>query len=124
MNNFYFNPENSVFKTIQDFNTDHYSNLEKELQSLSENDITELANFQPYIEANNRLSMIVQAELLSLVKGKLNGNPEVINSVIGAVREFKKIRQQEQDDFQDYIRNYPELTYKEYRELKYGKDRV
>lgn len=124
MNNFYFNPENSVFKQYQDFNTDHYSNLEKELQSLSEFEVSELANFQPYIEANNRLSILVQAELLNLVKGKINGNPEVIRQVIEAVRQFKKTKENELDEFKDYMTNYPELTYKEYRELKYGKERA
>ena len=100
---------------------DHYSNLEKELQSLSDSDVNDLSNFQPYIEANNKLSVLVQAELLSLVKAKINANPEVIQNVIGSIKEFKKIRQQEQDDFQDYIRNYSDLTYKEYKELKYEK---
>jgi hypothetical protein len=119
--NFFINPDNSVYKQIQDFNTDHYYNLEKELQSLSESDVSAISNFQPYIEANSRLSMLVQAELLNLVKGKLNGNPEVINNVIGAIREYKRTKENELDEFKDYMTNFPELTYKEYKELKYGK---
>lgn len=120
--NFYINPDNSIYKQFQDYGIDHYSNLEKELQSLSESDMGGLAVFQPYIEANNRLSMLVQAELLNLVKGKINGNPEVIKDVIESVREYKRMKTRELDEFQDYIKNYSELSYKEYRELKYGKE--
>lgn len=121
MNNFYINPDSSLFKQYQDFNIDHYANLEKELQSLTEFEISELANFQPYIEANNRLSILVQAELLNLVKGKLNGNPEVIKQVVESVKLYKQNKTKELDELQDYIKNYPELSYNEYKELKYGK---
>lgn len=123
MNNNFFltNDSQSLYNQYMQMHVDHYSNLEKELQSLSDSDVNELSNFQPYIEANNKLSVLVQAELLSLVKAKINANPEVIQNVIGSIKEFKKIRQQEQDDFQDYIRNYSDLTYKEYKELKYEK---
>lgn len=121
MNNFYINPDSSLFKQYQDFNIDHYANLEKELQSLTEFEISELANFQPYIEANNRLSILVQAELLNLVKGRINGNPEVIKQVVESVKLYKQNKTKELDELQDYIKNYPELSYNEYKELKYGK---
>lgn len=121
MNNFFLNDTQSLYQQYAQMTTDHYSNLEKELQALSDSEMSELCDFQPYVEANNKLSVLVQAELLSLVKAKINTNPEVIQKVIGAVHEFKKIKKQEQDDFNDYIRNYSDLTYKEYKELKYEK---
>lgn len=102
-------------------NYDNYSNIERELQTLTDSDIAELSHFQPYIEANNKLSMLIQAELLSLVKTKINSNPEVINNVVESIKLFKKEKNKELDDFQDYIKNFSDLTYKEYKQLKYEK---
>lgn len=97
---------------------DYYKNLENELQSLSNDEVNELLNFKPYIESNNALSILVQAEVLNLVRGKINSNPEVINNVINSIKEFKNIKKKEEDNFKDYIKNYSELSYKEYLELK------
>lgn len=122
MNNIYINPDDTLFQKYKEFlnnqQVDHYANLEKELQSLSDSDVSELYNFKPYNEANNALAIFVQGELLKLVRSEINRNPEVINNVISAIKEFKSIKQKEQDDFQDYIKNFSDLTYKEYKELK------
>lgn len=125
MNNniFLSSPENaSMFQQYQQFiqqqQVDHYENLEKELQSMSDADVARLSNFKPYNEANNALAILVQGELLKLVRSEINKKPEVINNVISAIKEFKSIKQKEQDDFQDYINNFSDLTYKEYKELK------
>lgn len=117
MNNFYIG-ENSLYSKLEQYGVDHYSNLERALQSLSESEVEELGNFQPYIEANGRLGMVIQAELLSLVKGKINGNPEVIQGVIRSIEEFKRCKSRERDEFEDYIKNYSDLSWKEYKELK------
>lgn len=117
MNNFYIGND-SLYSKLEQYGVDHYSKLEKSLQSLSDNEVQELANFQPYVDANNRLGMVIQAELLSLVKGKINGNPEVINDVIRSIDEFKRCKSRERDEFEDYIKNYSDLSWKEYKELK------
>lgn len=122
MNNFFINPnEQSLYQQYLQMNTDYYHNLEKELQSLSDIEVQDLINFKPYIEANNALQMLVQGELLNLVRTKINGNPDVINNCINAIKQFKSERSKEQLDFQDYIKNYSELTYKEYLDLKNDK---
>ena len=126
MNNniFLSSPENaSIFQQYQQFmqqqqQVDHYAQLEKELQTMSDADVAGLSNFKPYNEANNALAILVQGELLKLVRSEINKKPEVINNVISAIKEFKSIKQKEQDDFQDYIKNFSDLTYKEYKELK------
>lgn len=125
MNNniFLSSPENaSMFQQYQQFmqqqQVDTYAQLEKELHSMSDADVAGLSNFKPYNEANNALAILVQGELLKLVRSEINKKPEVINNVISAIKEFKSIKQKEQDDFQDYIKNFSDLTYKEYKELK------
>ena len=113
----------SIFQQYQQFmqqqqQVDHYAQLEKELQTMSDADVAGLSNFKPYNEANNALAILVQGELLKLVRSEINKKPELINNVISAIKEFKSLKQKEQDDFQDYIKNYSDLTYKEYKELK------
>lgn len=119
MNNIYINPEQSIFQQYQNLTTDFYALLQKEMEGLSEVEIAELSKFKPYIEANNKLGILVQAELLNLVKRQINANPEVIKNVIESVKAYKKERDKEMNDFQDYIKNFSDITYKEYIQLKY-----
>lgn len=119
MNNFYINQDQSLFQQYQNLTTDFYAILQKEMESLSEVEIAELSKFKPYVEANNKLGILVQSELLNLVKRQINAQPEVIKGVIESVKEYKKERDKEMNDFQDYIKNYSDITYKEYKELKY-----
>lgn len=119
MNNIYINPEQSIFQHYQNLTTDFYALLQKELQTLTENETNELANFKPYIEANAKLSMLVQSELLNLVKRQINSNPDIVNGVIESVKMFKNEKSKEMNDFQDYIKNFSDITYKEYKQLKY-----
>lgn len=120
MNNFYINQDQSLFQQYQNLTTDFYALLQKEMEGLSEVEIAELSKFQPYVEANNKLGILVQTELLNLVRRQINAQPEVIKNVIESVKEYKKERDKEMNDFQDYIKNYSDITYKEYKELKYA----
>ena len=119
MNNFYINQDTSLYQQYQNLTTDFYAALQKEMETLTETEIAELSKFKPYIEANNKLGVLVQSELLNLVRRQINNNPEVIKGVIESVKEYKKERDKEMNDFQDYIKNYSEITYKEYKQLKY-----
>lgn len=121
MNNFYINQDNqSLYSQFINSTTDTVEKLTKELQSLSINEMTELTQYQPYIEANNQLNNLVQVELLNLIKRQLNANPDVINKVIESIKSFKKEKNKEIEDFQEYIKNYSDITYKEFKELKYA----
>ena len=120
MNNFYINQDQSLFQQYQNLTTDFYAILQKEMEGLNEIEINELSKFQPYVEANTKLGVLVQAELLNLVKRQINAQPEVIKNVIESVKQYKKERDKEMNDFQDYIKNYSDITYKEYKELKYA----
>ena len=122
MNNFFINPnEHSLYQQYLQLNVDHYSKLEQELQSLTDIELNELLKFKPYLDANNTLNMLVQQELLNLVRAKINSNPDVINNCINTIKQFKQEKSKETLEFQDYIKNYSELSYKEYLELKNGK---
>lgn len=121
MNNFYINQDNqSLYAQFINSTTDTVEKLTKELQSLSPNEMAELAIYQPYIEANTQLNNLVQLELINLIKRQLNANPDVLNRVIESIKSFKKEKNKEIEDFQEYIKNYSDITYKEFKELKYA----
>ena len=117
MNNIYIN-QDSLYQKYQNLTTDFYSLLQKEMETLNEVEIAELTKYQPYVEANTKLGVLVQSELINLVKRQINNNPEVIKSVIDSIKNYKKERTKEMSDFQDYIKNFSDITYKEYKQLK------
>lgn len=124
-NNIFLGQDGSMYQQfqqmIQQQSVDHYSKLEKELQSMSDVEVQELANFRPYVESNNALSVLIQAALVNLVRKDINGQPEVIQKVIDSIKLFKENKNKERLDFEDYIKNYSDITYKEYKQLKYEK---
>ena len=120
MNNFYINQDNqSLYSQFINSQTDTVEKLTKELQSLSPSEMTEITSYTPYMEANNQLNNLVQLELINLIKRQLNANPDVLNRVIESIKSFKKEKNKEIEDFQDYIKNYSDITYSDYKKLKY-----
>lgn len=121
MNNFYINQDGqSLYSQFLNATTDYYSMLQKEIESLNEIERNEITSYTPYIQANNELSNIIQLELINLIKRQLNNNPDVIKSVIESIKSFKNEKNKELSDFQEYIKNYSDITYKEFKDLKYA----
>ena len=121
MNNFYINQDGqSLYSQFLNATTDYYSMLQKEIESLNEIERNEITSYTPYIQANNELSNIIQLELINLIKRQLNANPDVIKSVIESIKSFKNEKNKELSDFQEYIKNYSDITYKEFKDLKYA----
>ena len=77
---------------------------------------------------NSSFQAIVQQELLSLVRNKLNLNSDVVNNVNEQLRiidEIKKNVESEKEEslneMNDYMKNYSHLTFDEYKKIKNGK---
>lgn len=113
---------NTVYRQfMQNSGIDHYQKIENELQTLSEEDITALMAYEPYVASNNQLSMVIQGELLKLVRMQVNQHYDVIDNVVKSIKDFKKNKDNELRDFQDYIKNFSEMSYQDYIKLKYDK---
>lgn len=101
---------------------DHYSRLEQELQGLSDEDVQDLMKYEPYLKANETLHMIVQGELLKLVRNHINQYPQVIEDVISSIKDFKKNKDKTQknfiNEFSDYLKNFSDMSYQDYLKLK------
>lgn len=91
--------------------------------------IIELLNCnQEFVQINGWIQQMIQTEIMKSVKHSLNTNPEVISKISRAkdiIREVK-INQETEDrrslnELNDYIANYSDMTFNEYKQFKLSK---
>ena len=142
MNNFFLNQtdpllHNGMYENIpnpivlQQMQQSNYKDIMRELdealKSLSHSMVERLSQNQKFSTLNTEFQNIVQQELLSLVKNKLNANPKIQNNVteqLSIIEETKRNIEQEKEasinEMNDYMNNYAHLTFDEYRRMKNG----
>jgi hypothetical protein len=81
-----------------------------------------------YLKINDDLQKMIQEEMLRSVKWKINSNPDAINKmnrlkemISSAQRNKTNEDRKVMADINDYIKNYSDLTFDEYKQLKQGK---
>ena len=101
--------------------------LDESLKSLSPSMVERLSQNQKFSILTTEFQTIVQQELLSLVKNKLNMNPKVQNNIreqLDIIEETKRNIEKEKEssinEMNDYMNNYAHLTFDEYRRMKNG----
>lgn len=101
--------------------------LDESLKSLSPLMVERLSQDQKFSTLNAEFQTIVQQELLSLVKNKLNMNPKIQNNIkdqLDIIEETKRNIEKEKEasinEMNDYMNNYAHLTFDEYRRMKNG----
>ena len=128
MNNFFLNQpdpllHNGMYENIpqtillqqmqqQQFK-DIISELDESLKSLSPSMVERLSQDQKFSTLNTEFQTIVQQELLSLVKNKLNVNPKIQNNIreqLDIIEETKRNIEKEKEasinEMNDYMNNY------------------
>ena len=142
MNNFFLNQpdpllQNGMYENIpnpilfqqmqqQQFK-DNIGELDEALKSLSPSVLERLTQNPNFTALNTDFQNIVQQELLSLIRNKLNMNPKIQNNIkeqLSIINETKRNIEKEKDDsineMNDYMNNYAHLTFDEYRRMKNG----
>ncbi len=100
-----------------------------ELDNLTKNvdsDVAETLSVNvDYLRINNELQSMIQEEMIKNVKWSINNNPEAINkmtSLRDIILSTKKEKSDENNrnlmELNDYIKNYSDLTFDEYKKLK------
>lgn len=142
MNNFFLNQtdpllHNGMYENIpnpilyqqiqQNQYKDNIGELDDALKSLSPSMVERLSQNQRFSTLNTEFQNIVQQELLSLVKNKLNVNPKIQNNIteqLSIIEDTKRNIEQEKEasinEMNDYMNNYAHLTFDEYRRMKNG----
>lgn len=119
-------PEQSLYSKFREI--DVYSKLERELQSLSDDDVKDLMKYEPYLKANEALNMVVQGEILRLVRNQVNQYPQTIEDVISTIKSFKENKDKTQkefiNNFAEYLKDFSDMPYQDYLKLKNEKGHI
>ncbi len=106
---------------------DNIGELDEALKSLSPASLERISQNQRFSELNADFQTIVQQELLSLIRNKLNMNPKIQSNIkeqldiIGETkRNVEKEKEASINEMNDYMNNYAHLTFDEYRRMKNG----
>ena len=111
-----------------EYQEDHIGSLDNLVRGLDPVIAESLGADQEFIQLNAWIQQAIQNEIMKGVKIKLNSNPEVIAKVNRAkeiVNELKTIQDNEDRksliELNDYVQNYSDMTFKEYKQLKQSK---
>lgn len=101
--------------------------LDEALKSLSPSMAERLTQDQKFSSLNTEFQNIIQQELLSLVRNKLNVNPKIQSNIREQLkiidetkRNIEKEKESSINEMNDYMNNYAHLTFDEYRRMKNG----
>lgn len=108
---------------------DYLGELDALLSNLDESDLQTLNSDADFINLNNSVQQIVQTEIINNIKWKVNSNPVTAESVsklktiINNVRrERESVQRKSMSELNDYIQNYSDMTFNEYKKIKAIKD--
>ena len=81
-----------------------------------------------YVKINDELQRMMQEEMMRSIKWKINSNPDAVTKMERMkelIQNIKKVKDEENRkvmaDINDYITNFSDLTFDEYKQLKYSK---
>lgn len=107
---------------------DYLGELDDMVRGLDEDVVLTLNSDIEYLKINEELQKMIQEEMLKSVKWKVNSNPDAIakmDRLRNLIQSAQKVKSEEDRkimaDINDYIKNYSDLTFEEYKQLKYGK---
>lgn len=107
---------------------DYLGEIDSMIQNLDE-DVALILNADvEYLKLNEDLQKMIQEEMMRSVRWKLNSNPDAITKMDRLkvlISNAQKTKNDEDKkvmaDINDYIKNYSDLTFEEYKQLKYSK---
>ena len=108
---------------------DYLGELDSLLSNLDESDLQALNSDVDFINLNNSIQQIVQAEIINNIKWKVNSNPvtaESVSKLKTIINNVRRERESEQrrsmSELNDYIQNYSDMTFNEYKKIKSIRD--
>jgi hypothetical protein len=104
---------------------DWIGELDKVMKNLDTSTVEMLNSNQEFVALNGQLQGMVQSEIMSLVKIKLNNIPNATDNIKKQLeiidnteKQIKKVEKQNMAELNDYMQNYSNLTFDEYKKLK------
>lgn len=101
-----------------------WDDIDAEVSPLTEEQKAALFKNEDYLTNYNRIQGMVQAELINLVKGKIEGTPEGKELLSNQLKMVKKLKAQVIQEtnkemelfkkFKEFSKKHPEVTYEEF----------
>ena len=103
------------------------SDLDNAMKGLDSESSAILNNDSEFVDLNSQLQSMIQGEIMSLVKVRLNSYPNAVDNIKKQLDMIKNVKYKVQEnerknmnELNDYMKNYSHLTFDEYRKIKYG----
>ena len=107
---------------------DYLGEIDKLVSDLDDDVIQRLSSDVEYIKLQDDLQKIIQDEMLKSIRWKVNSNPSAISKmdrlkelITAAKKEKVNEDKKMMADINDYVKNFSDLTFDEYKKLKYNK---
>lgn len=104
---------------------DKLSELDIKMKNLTPAMEDELKNNSEFIDLSNELQTAIQTEIMFLVKQQINNNPDLIKNIDKQISIIKNVETKVSDaerkniaELNDYLKNYSNITFDEYKKLK------
>jgi sugar-specific transcriptional regulator TrmB len=107
---------------------DYLGNLDEMVKNLDQSIVVVLNNNEEFLQLNAWIQSAIQTEIMKSIKHKLNSNSELVSKV-NRIKEIIRDAKNQQDledrrslnELNDYITNYSDMTFNEYKQLKASK---
>jgi hypothetical protein len=107
---------------------DYLGEIDEMVRGLDEDVALTLNSDVEYLKINQEIQSMIQEEMMRSVRVKINSNPDAVNKmnrlkelIVAAQKTKTDEDRKVMADINDYIKNYSDLTFDEYKQLKYGK---
>ena len=107
---------------------DYLGEIDRMVGELDEDVVLSLTADAEYLKLQDDLQKMIQEEMLKSIRWKINSNPKAINKMerLKELIVIAKKHKSDEDrrvmaDINDYVKNYSDLTFEEYKQLKYNK---
>ena len=107
---------------------DYLGELDTLTREIDPDIVEKLSTDADYNRINAELQYLIQEEMLKNVKWKINNNPEAVSRIDkmkDIINQAKKEKADENNrnmmELNDYIKNFSDLTFDEYKKLKSNK---
>lgn len=104
---------------------DYVGDFDKTLKGLDPSVAESLMTNEEFVQLNALVQQDIQNEIMNSIKWKLNGRPETIQRVqrmMDIIENYNRDKAQEDKrnvaEIADYIQNYSDMTFNEYKKLK------
>lgn len=104
---------------------DYLGELDNLTKNLNKNILNTLNQDEEYKKLNYELTTLIQTEIMSNIKWKINTNQDAIKNIERQTEIINKANQrldeeqrQSLNELNDYVKNYSNITFDEYRKIK------